>query len=71
MKARSLVLCLFALACFGCNIGNAPTPMEASEVQGAVDKLPPQDQIRYIQNSPLPQAEKDKRIAEIKAKHGL
>ncbi len=66
----SLMICVIAMMLVGCGIGDAPAPMEPNEVQSAVSKLPDDQQIAYIKNSPMPQAEKDRRIAEIKAKSG-
>ncbi len=62
---------LLALACVGCNVGNAPEPMSEGQLKDAVSKLPPQDQINYIRSTPMPQAKKDERIAEIEKKYGI
>jgi hypothetical protein len=68
---RTIVLTLIAaFACIGCNVGNAPEPMNEAELKSAVEKMPPQDQINYINASPMPQAQKDKRIKEIMDKTG-
>jgi hypothetical protein len=58
-------------AATGCNIGNAPEPMSGDEARAAVEKLSPEQQIEWINRSPMPPAEKQKKIDEIKAKHGL
>lgn len=55
----------------GCNIGNAPEPMAASEVKKEVEKLTPDQQIDWYNRSPMPPAEKQKKIAEIREKYGL
>ncbi|MBI1335216.1 MAG: hypothetical protein GC165_20315 [Armatimonadetes bacterium] len=55
----------------GCSIGNAPQALSPEETRDAVAKLPPQQQIDYINRSPMSAAEKEKRIAEIKAKAGM
>lgn len=52
-------------------MGSAPEPMSESELKSAVEKLPPQDQINYINSSPMPKELKEKKIAEIKAKAGI
>jgi len=59
----------FAIA--GCSVGDAPKGLSAEETRAAVDALPPDKQIDYINRSPIPQAEKEKRIADIKAKAGM
>jgi hypothetical protein len=58
------------VAAAGCGIGNAPEPMSASDVKDQVDQLPVEQQIEWIQRSPLPPEEKQKRIDEIRAKAG-
>lgn len=55
----------------GCSVGDAPAAMTPEETKEAVAKLPPKEQIDYINRSPLPAAEKEKRIADIKAKAGM
>jgi len=55
----------------GCNVGNAPEPMSASQVRDEVAKLSPQQQIDWVNRSPMPPEEKAKRIADIKAKAGI
>jgi len=72
MKTTLFALGIFAaLGISGCHVGNAPEPMSATEVKDAVAKLPPQQQIDWINRSPMPPDEKAKRIAEIKAKAGI
>ncbi|MBC8064636.1 MAG: hypothetical protein H7Y17_07385 [Chlorobia bacterium] len=71
MNKNLWIASLAVLACIGCNVGNAPEPMSEAELKSAVDKLPPQDQINYINSSPMPKDVKEKRIAEIKAKAGM
>jgi hypothetical protein len=45
----------------------APKGMAENEVQDAVKKLSPDEQIKYIEASPMPAAEKQRRISEIRA----
>jgi len=54
----------------GCNVGSAPATMNETQVQDAVSKLPVDQQIDYINRSPMSPDEKAKRIAEIKEKAG-
>lgn len=73
MKSLSfsiLVVGISSLWLGGCNAGSAPEPMSESQLQDTVSKLAPKDQINYIRSTPMPQAEKDRRIAEIEAKTG-
>jgi hypothetical protein len=66
-----LALGLCVLAAGGCSFGDAPKGLSPEETRAAVSKLPAKDQIDYINRSPLPPDEKAKRIADIKASHGL
>ncbi len=70
---RSVLLTLgFGLLTLtGCSIGDAPKGLSPEETRAAVAALPPQQQIDYINRSPLPAEEKQKRIAAIKAAHGI
>lgn len=67
-------LAVFAVA-FGLvacdNIGNAPAGMSKDDVNAAVNKMTPEQKIKFYQSSPMPQAEKEKKIAEIKKEAGL
>jgi len=68
------VLILFvavAVGLSGCNVGSAPAPMGDDEVKDAINKMSPEQHIHFIEGSPLPKEEKDKQIAEIKAKAGI
>lgn len=56
----------------GCsNIGNAPSGLSEDEAKDWVNSLPPEEQIKMIQSSPMPGADKEKRIKEIREKHNL
>lgn len=55
----------------GCNVGNAPAAMDANEARAALDKMSPQDQIKYVATSPMPADKKKERYAEIEAKTGV
>lgn len=70
MKRNLLIGGVLALACVGCNVGNAPEPMSESDLKDAVSKLPPKDQIAYINSSPMPAEMKKQRIKEIEEKTG-
>lgn len=59
-----------ALFASGCGIGNAPEPMAAEDVKSELEKLTPEQQIDWVNRSPMSPADKQKRIDEIKAKTG-
>lgn len=73
MKTFSLgILSLSVLAALtGCNVGNAPEGPSVEQFQQEVAAKPPADQIRLIQASPAPAADKAARIEEIKKKYNL
>lgn len=63
---------LSAIFLSGCNnIGNAPTPMSPEQTRAALDQATPQQQIDWINRSPMPPDEKARRIKEIEDKHGV
>ena len=68
---KILLACSAAGVIGGCSFGDAPKGLSATETQDAVKALPPQQQIDYINRSPMPAPEKAKRIAEIKSKAGM
>ncbi len=55
----------------GCNAGMAPPDMSETDAKAAIDKMPPEQKIKAIANSPLPSAEKEKRYAEIEKETGV
>ncbi len=71
MKPTTIILLAISLIFVGCGVGDAPTPMSSADVKVALDNSTPQDQVKFIQSSPLNQAEKKKKIDEIKAKYKL
>lgn len=70
MKTNVLIVGSLACLLAGCNIGNAPAPMSESDLKTAIDKLPPKDEIDYINSSPMPPAMKAQRIKEIEDRTG-
>ena len=70
MKRTLILIAGLSIATVGCNVGNAPATMNENEVQDAVSKLPVDQQIDYINRSPMSPEEKAKKFAEIKAKAG-
>jgi len=55
----------------GCNSGMGPQGLSEAEAKKAIEDLPPADRIKFIESSPMPDAEKKKKIAEIKAQAGI
>jgi hypothetical protein len=55
----------------GCNIGMQPTGASVEEINAIRAKWPPEQQIAGIRQSPMPAAEKKRRIAEIRAKYHM
>jgi hypothetical protein len=70
MKRNAWTLSLAAFLLVGCNVGNAPEPMNEDQLKAAIEKMPPQDQINYINSTPMPAEQKAARIKEIEAKTG-
>lgn len=72
-KNLFLGVCLAAASLLaGCsNVGNAPEGPTADQVQAELAKQDPQQQIVAIQHSPIPFAEKEKKIQEIEKKYGI
>ncbi|AIE85616.1 hypothetical protein [Fimbriimonas ginsengisoli] len=62
---------IVAGALAGCKGGSAPDTMSADQTTSALDKMKPEDQIKYYANSPMPEAQKEKKYAEIEAKTGV
>jgi len=72
MKKELLIIALGALMGIqGCNVGNAPEPMDANQVNNAVNNAKPEDQIAFWNSSPLPPAEKKAKIDAIRKKYNL
>lgn len=72
MKPKLLLSIVSSLLILtGCNnIGNAPEGMSPDEANKAIKALPIEKQIELIKSAPIPQSEKDKKIAELQAQQG-
>jgi hypothetical protein len=71
MKKRFLLLVAAAtVPLAGCNVGMAPEGMSREEARAALDRMSPEDQIRYVASSPMSPQQKRQRYAEIEAKTG-
>ena len=58
----------------GCSCGDSNGPsagMSETDAKAAIDNMSPENKIKAIASSPLPQAEKDKRYAEIEQQTGV
>ncbi len=63
---------VFALLIAGCGSSSAPsTGMNGNDVQAALANTSPQNQIDWINRSPMSPDEKAKKIAEIQKKYNL
>lgn len=69
-KSLSLFIAAPAFLVVGCNVGMAPTGPSVSEIQSTIAKKPIAEQIKLIQNSPMPAEEKARRIKELQEKSG-
>lgn len=69
MKKITL-LALIGVTVVGCSVGSAPETLTPEQTREAVKKLPIDQQIDYINRSPLSQAEKEQKIAALKAGAG-
>ncbi|MGV3616024.1 MAG: hypothetical protein ACO1SV_11880 [Fimbriimonas sp.] len=71
VSVGSLIVLVAAAMLSGCSMGDAPAGMTEADAKAAVDALPPDQKIKAIESSPMPEADKRKRIAEIKAAAGM
>jgi len=55
----------------GCSTGMQPEGPSADDLKKKEAAMPPDQQIAMIQNSPMPKAQKDQKIAELKAKYNI
>lgn len=69
IEATCAILILIAVT--GCSVGMAPAGMSREEARAALDKLSPQERIRYYSTSPMPQSEKLKKYEEIEKATGV
>lgn len=60
----------FALAAVGCNVGMAPQGPDQAEIKARMAKLPIDEQIKLIRSSPMSEADKEKKIAELQGGKG-
>lgn len=66
MNGKLLILALALVGILaGCNAGMAPAGPDQNEIKARMAKLPVDQQIALIKSSPMSQAEKDAKIAEL------
>lgn len=74
MTEKQTVVLIGIIACLaiaGCNIGMQPEGPSLDQVKAKEASLPPDQQIALLKTAPMPSAEKEAKIAEIKAKYGI
>lgn len=67
---KNLILISTLVVLTGCNVGNAPTPMSNTDAKKAIDELPLDKKIAFIESSPASPEEKKRLIEEAKMKAG-
>jgi hypothetical protein len=70
-KVSILIAGIAALCLLGCSAGDAPAGMSAEEAKAAVAKMPPEQRIKAIAGSPMPQAQKEAEYAKIESATGV
>ncbi len=55
----------------GCNVGSVPSGMSENDAKNAIEKMSPEDKIKFYAGSPMPQAEKEAKYKEIEAATGV
>lgn len=62
---------ILASALAGCNVGSVPSGMSEQDAKNAIDKMPPEEKIKFFASSPMSAEEKAKKYAEIEAATGV
>lgn len=68
---RRLVVIACALILSGCGIGDAPSGMSNEDAKAAIDRMTPEQKIKFIASSPMAGPEKERKYAEIEAQTGV
>jgi hypothetical protein len=71
MKRKTLFVVLCSAIAGACNVGMAPEGMSREQAKNALEKLSPEEQIKYVATSPMPPDMKEKRYREIEEKTGV
>jgi hypothetical protein len=60
-----------AMSISGCGVGDAPAGMSNEDAKAAIAKMPPEQKIKAIANSPMPGPLKEKEYAKIEKETGV
>lgn len=71
LKLALLVAVVASLGIAGCDAGGQPAGMSGEDAKNAIAKMKPEDKIRAIASSPMPQAEKEKEYQKIESESGV
>lgn len=72
MKIYALTLAtVVAVGISGCGVGEAPSGMSDSDAKAAIDRMSPEEKIKFIASSPLPSQEKEARYQQIEKETGV
>jgi hypothetical protein len=69
--AYIVVVSSFGLALSGCNFGMQPEGPSPDQIRANMSKMPPDEQIKLIQHSPMPKEQQQQEIAKIRAQFHL
>jgi hypothetical protein len=64
-------LVALAISTTGCGVGDVPPGMSNDDAKAAIAKMPPEQKIRAIANSPMPGPLKEKEYAKIEKETGV
>jgi hypothetical protein len=67
---KKILLALVPLFIVGCNAGDAPTGGSEAETKAVFDAQPLDAKVKFFMNSPMPMADKKKKIEELYQKEG-
>ncbi|MBC8066022.1 MAG: hypothetical protein H7Y17_14410 [Chlorobia bacterium] len=69
---KKILFAFFAVASIaGCGVGDVPPGMSNDDAKAAIAKMPPEQKIKAIANSPMPGPLKEKEYAKIEAETGV
>lgn len=73
MKSILMALGMGALlfGMVGCGVGEVPRGMSEDQARDAIARMSPEDRIRAINSSPMPQAEKEAQFRQIEEETGV
>jgi len=59
------------LVIIGCNAGSVPRGMTQDDAKARIANMKPEDRIKFYNNSPMSQVDKEKKFKEIEEKTGV